>query len=349
MFLITKSEVGGAQKYVKEQIDISVNQFDVFLATNEVGWLTENIADKTMGLLLDKRIESRMAFGYLIKLIKYIKQHQIDLVVCNSANGGLYGRIAAKLTGASSIYVSHGWSSVYNGGRLTFILNRIERFLGNISGKTICVSNNDYLTAQRKIGLAEDKLILLKNCIFPVELQLSAPSNRRGAGSRLKLLSLARLAYPKRMDILIEAMSGIDFAELYLIGLGPDEEEIKKDVYARRLDNVFLLGEVKSFNSFADYHAFILISDSEGLPMSALEAMSAGLPLILSNVGGCSEIVVNPSLLVENSVEDIHRALFELNENFDSYKLPVKDFFDKNFNLLLNKDKYLNLYSSLIK
>ncbi|MCW3462073.1 glycosyltransferase [Chitinophaga nivalis] len=347
LFLITKSEVGGAQKYVREQIAICSKEFEVYLSTNEPGWLTEHVAGEIAGQLLDKRIESRTSIGYLTRLAKYIKEHGIGLVVTNSANAGMYGRIAAKMAGAASIYVSHGWSSVYNGGKLAFLLNRIERYLARLGDKVICVSAGDYEVARDKVGIAEDKLVLLKNCIFPVNA--TAAADRPAANGRLKLLSVARFAHPKRMDLLVAAMKGVTDAELYLVGGGKGEEEIRSYVHAQQLDNVHLLGEIKSFNGFGDYDAFVLISESEGLPMSGLEAMSAGMPLILSNVGGCKEIVVNESLLVNNTVEDIQRAIRALQHNYVQYKMPVKSFFDINFNLLVNQDKYLGLYRSLIK
>ncbi|MDR6566561.1 glycosyltransferase [Chitinophaga ginsengisegetis] len=348
LFLVTKSEVGGAQKYVKEQIDICVNDFNVYLAVNQTGWLSEVAADKVKEFFFDKRIESsRTSPGYLFGLLKFIKRNKIDLVVANSANAGLYGRLAARFAGISCVYVSHGWSSVYNGGRLAFLLNGIERFLGNISDKVLCVSENDYLVARETIKLPASKLIMIKNSIFPIN---KTDSDRvvTKAG-KLKLLCVARFAPPKRIHLLIDALQGIDFADLYLVGTGPQEHSVKEYIEKNDLRNVKLLGEIQNFDDFISYDAFILVSDSEGLPISALEAMSSGLPLILSNVGGCKEIVVNSDLLVENSIEDIKRAISILNEHYSDLRKPVKPFFDANFNLLLNQDRYLDLYRSLIK
>ena len=74
------------------------------------------------------------------------------------------------------------------------------------------------------------------------------------------------------------------------------------------LKNVFLR-KVKDFQNFSDYDVFCLISDSEGLPLSAIEAMSCGLPLVLSNVGGCSELIKENGFLVDNSPEEIANKL----------------------------------------
>lgn len=342
LFIITKSEIGGAQKYVKEQIDICTGSFKIFLATNEEGWLTENVQDKVHDMLLNPAIESRVSLSYLRLLQSYIRLNDIHLIVASSANAGLYGRLAAYFTGRHSIYVSHGWSSVYNGGRFAFLLNRIERYLGKICSRVICVSNADYQIARHVIKIPSEKLWLLRNSIFPIGSQ----DNRPVDINRLKLLSVARFAHPKRMDLLVQAMHGINFVELHIIGGGTNFEAVRSYVESKKMDNVFLHGEINDFRDFSHYDSFILISDSEGLPMSALEAMSAGLPLILSNVGGCKELIVNETLLVRNDSADIHRAINLLREKYFDLKSKIKPFFDLNFNLNINKNEFISLYKS---
>ena len=54
---------------------------------------------------------------------------------------------------------------------------------------------------------------------------------------------------------------------------------------------------------------FSLISDSEGLPLSALEAMSSELPIILSDVGGCFELIDENGILVKNNVNEMTQII----------------------------------------
>lgn len=83
---------------------------------------------------------------------------------------------------------------------------------------------------------------------------------------------------------------------------------------------MFFLGEINNFNDYLNYDIFILSSDSEGLPMSALEAASAGLPIILSNVGGCNELIITENnnsngFTFNNTVQDLEKnklATYEL-------------------------------------
>lgn len=346
LFVITKSEVGGAQKFVKEQIEISSSEFNVFLCTNKADWLTNETQLFVKNTLLNKAIDSKISIAFLLQLIKFIKANNINLVVTNSANAGLYGRIAAFFTSTPSCYFSHGWSSVYNGGRLSFLLNFIEKLLSKISAKVICVSANDAQIARCKIGVNPKKIELILNGTMPIFRQRPTASL---LNNKLKIIALARFANPKRIDLMIESCKSLPFVDLHIAGSGPDFEYWSKYVNENKLSNIHLLNEIPSFDSFCDYDLFMLLSNSEGLPISAIEAMSANLPLLLSNVGGCPELINKNGILVENNINAIQSALLKINENYIYYQTKVLPFYNANFNLSNIKLKYINVYKSLIK
>lgn len=345
LFIITKSEVGGAQKFVKEQIEICADEFEVYLCTNQEGWLTHNSNKIIKGYLLNKAIEGKTSIKFLFQLYQYIKQHKINLVITNSANGGFYGRVAAFFARIPSCYFSHGWSSVYNGKKITFILNFIERMLAVISSKVICVSDNDFQIALQKIKIPLKKIILLKNATFPnYTLKTTGIINP----NNFKIITLARFANPKRIDLMIHSFKSISKATLYIAGTGPDLNKWKDYIQLHQIKNVVLLGEIKSFNSFHEYDAFMLISDSEGLPISAIEAMSTGLPLILSNVGGCPELIKNNGVLVNNTIESIVEAVSTVFLNYTTYQKGSKILFETLYNMNNTKKEYIKTYHKLI-
>jgi glycosyltransferase involved in cell wall biosynthesis len=343
LFVTTKSGVGGVQKFVKEQIDISSKEFDVYLCCNQDGWLSQQSADKLKGHYFSSSIEKKTSILFLIQLIKFIKHHKIDLVITNSANAGFYGRLATFFAKINSCYFSHGWSSVYNGGKLSFVLNFIEKILAFISNKVICVSDNDFKIARDKISISTRKLVVLKNATLPIFKQKITPQNQP-----LKIIALARFANPKRIDLMIKSFEQINDAELSIAGSGPDFEIWKQYVQEKKITNVNLLGEIQSFAAFNEYDAFMLISNSEGLPISAIEAMSAGLPLILSNVGGCPELIYNNGILVENNIESIVDAVDKIKENYIQYQANSTELYNSTFNLNNVKSNYINLYKSMI-
>jgi glycosyltransferase involved in cell wall biosynthesis len=345
LFIITKSEVGGAQKFVKEQIEICAENFEVYLCTNQEGWLSDSSNIFLRGTLINNAIEGKTSVAFLFQLYRYIKQNKINLVVTNSANAGFYGRLAAFFASVPSCYYSHGWSSIYNGKKITFLLNFIERVLAFISQKVICVSENDYNTALDKIKIPPKKLVVIKNATFPIYTTRALGLNNN---NHLKIIALARFANPKRIDLMVNAFKEISFATLYIAGSGPDLKIWQDYIQHNQIKNVMLLGEIKSFDAFYDYDVFMLISDSEGLPISAIEAMSAGLPLILSNVGGCPELIKNNGVLVDNNTAAIVNAVKNVSDNYINYQSGSIALYDASFNMNLVKKNYIQTYQQII-
>jgi glycosyltransferase involved in cell wall biosynthesis len=337
LFLITKSEIGGAQKWVKEQMEICDKNFACYLATNRPGWLSKHV--KHNKLFFDSLIESRFSIKYLWLLNKHVRDNKFDIIVASSANAGIYSRLLKLLNGkkVKVIYVTHGWSAIYNGGFFKYLYIGIEKFLAWCGDSILCISVHDYQTAVNVIGIRENKLRLISNSIFPLDRV-----RKKTAHKKIKMLTVARLSPPKRMDLLVNAVKNID-VELHIVGDG----ELREDLERAAPDNVFFHGEIECFSNFLDFDIFCLISDSEGLPLSAIEAMSCGMPLILSNVGGCSELISGNGILVENNTEDIESAISQSSDQIKTYGRRSKTLFKNRFNLEKNKHKYLSYYHKI--
>jgi glycosyltransferase involved in cell wall biosynthesis len=338
LFLITKSEVGGAQKWVKEQMHICSKSFNCFVSTNKKGWLTEHC--DTDQIFVDQGIESRFSPRYLYNLVQLIMVHKIDLIVASSANAGLYARMAKLLlrNRIKVIYVSHGWSALYNSTRLKTLYVTIERGLSFLSDAIICVSESDLHKAISEIGIAKNKLTFIPNSILPM-------NDIRGGrcDEVVKVLSVGRFDKPKRFDLLVRAVENLD-VDLHLVGSGSQLEEIRQIAP----DNVKFHGNVYDFNNYADFDIFCLISDSEGLPLAAIEAMSCGLPLVLSDVGGCAELIEGNGFLTLNNVDDIISKIKLAKKShieLGNYSLRI---FKERFCLLSNQDLYIDLYDRCI-
>ena len=339
LFMVTKSQNGGAQKWTKEQIEICSNDFKCLLATDEDGWLSKNV--QVGKKFLTKLIYKRFSFAYLFQLYKFIKNNEIDLIIASSANAGIYSRLIKLLNKKIKvIYVSHGWSSIYNGGKLAFLYTFIEKQLSKIGDSVLCISKKDFENAQNIIGIKKSKIKWITNKIYPIR----KIKNLKKENEKIKLLTVARLEPPKRVDLLIEATKDLDDVELHVVGDGSQKDYLESIKHK----NVVFHGEVDGFNDFKDYDIFSLISDSEGLPLSALEAMSSGLPIILSDVGGCFELVEENGVLVQNNKDEIKNAIINTVAKKEYFSNKSVELFNNNYNLELNKNIYLNYYMDIL-
>jgi len=152
----------------------------------------------------------------------------------------------------------------------------------------------------------------------------------------------------KRLDLIIDVIANINHKVKWVhVGNGKSMEEIK-DYASQKLDKsqFEFLGRIdnskilKTYNKY-DVDYFINMSDSEGIPVSIMEAISMGIPVIARDVGGVSEIVNNNyGLLIkdlynmDNVYESIKKFTNERLNNIEKYKKK------SNLSKLVWNDKY---------
>ena len=120
-------------------------------------------------------------------------------------------------------------------------------------------------------------------------------------------------------------------------------------------NNFRLTGFVKDEDLPFYYNAadfFVLPSKSgEGLPLVALEAMACGLPVIATNVGGISEILMEDygKLVPSNQPELLAKAILEFsNIDFSSRKLELRAVMEEKFSWDKNVETLIGIYEELI-
>ncbi len=142
-------------------------------------------------------------------------------------------------------------------------------------------------------------------------------SNYETNGQQITYINIARFSKQKNHIRLIKAFMEIkktrNNVQLILIGTG-EEEGVAKD-YVKELniqDSVLFMGKQDNvYDLLNKADVFVLSSDYEGMPMSILEAMGTGLPVISTNVGGISSIITNDTngILTGLSFEEIAQAM----------------------------------------
>lgn len=179
------------------------------------------------------------------------------------------------------------------------------RICAYLSSSTVCVSNAVRDALVKTYGFRPRKTVVIHN---GVSTSTFSPSETNGAKVRalfnidsdeFLLVCVARLVQEKGVDILIRAVSRVlrqgMRCKCIILGDGPLRDRLQHKVNSEGVwDSVFLEGfqsDVRPYLQAAS--AFILTSHLEGLPISVLEAMACGLPCIVTNVAGNTEVVQN--------------------------------------------------------
>lgn len=133
----------------------------------------------------------------------------------------------------------------------------------------------------------------------PNALALGGPSMSAldPVGTERRLVFVGRLDAPKRLDLVLRAVQRLPIVHLDVLGDGPQRERLELLANDLRIgDRVSFCGrqpndQVHSALRSGRYDALVLVSAHEGVPVVLLEAMSAGVPVIASDVGGVGELV----------------------------------------------------------
>lgn len=309
-FVITKSEAGGAQSHVLELTHgLSAKGHEIVIASGEEGWLSDKL--KTKGITVEiipdlvHPISPMRDMKAILQVQKWLHEVQPDLLHTHSSKAGLVGRIAACTIGLPSVFTAHGWAFT-DGASMTRKMIAIpsEWAAAKTGGEIICVSEYDHALARRFKIAPDTRLHTVWNGIDDVSDRVNLAINPEPV-----ITMVARFAAPKDHSTLLHAVAAVSESpwRLRLVGDGPlltDAVSLASNLGIS--DRVHFLGaRTDVAQLLASSDIFVLASRFEGLPISILEAMRAGLPVVASNVGGVPELVTDKSgILVPASDPD---------------------------------------------
>lgn len=305
LFVITKSNWGGAQRYV---FDLATNlpksQFEVkvyFGGTGEkdasYGVLAANLSIKGVrgehlkGFMRDVSISR----DYLMfkQLTNLFKEEKPDIVHLNSSKAGGLGALAARWAGVKNIiFTVHGWPFLEDRPIIIKGLIWLASWLTALfCHKVICISEFDLQIAKR-MPFISGKAVRIYNGIGPIEF---------GSGKKIRSAfpvgvhitgTIGELTHNKNQIALIEQARNEPSMYVAIVGAGEDIVMLDEKIKEYGLENrVKLFGFVPVGEALRGFDTFALPSLKEGLPYVLIEAKAAGLLIIANRVGGVGEIL----------------------------------------------------------
>ncbi len=310
LYVITIPEKGGAQVHLLDILNHFKKDNELLLVTGSEGYLTDQLREMKVEYQIEptlvRPINPLSDIKALSSLKGLVDSFSPDLLHCHSSKAGILGRLAAKSRNLPCVFTVHGWSFAEGMSRKRiFAARSLERMIASRCKRdlliTVAESDRQYGIAQ---GTAEaDRTFTIHNGISDVNERATLQGD-----ALVKGVMVARFSSQKDHRTLIEAVAKMNGQiKIDLVGEGKsmDSEQAYADSLGAGEKFDFLGNRHDVAQILADSDFFVLTTNWEGFPISILEAMRSGLPIIASDVGGVREAVhdgVNGFLIPQSDV-----------------------------------------------
>ena len=243
----------------------------------------------------------------LIKLYRLIRREDPDIIDTHTAKAGFLGRVAGRLAGVPVIvHTFHGHVlQGYYGPINSWLLRVMERALSYATDCIISVSEQikSELVAYR---VAPTEKITVLPLGFDLEPFLDCPKHRGefrselGLDSSIRLIGIVGRIFPIKnhrlfLDAAARVAAGEPAAHFVVVGDGVLRTEMEQFAGSLGIaDRVVFTGWRHDLpRIYADLDVLVISSDNEGTPVSAIEAMASGCPVVGTRVGGMPDLISN--------------------------------------------------------
>ena len=240
-------------------------------------------------LLGDARVfeipRQKFTVSAFFKLCIFCKKQHIDLIHSHGKGAGVYSRLLGLVLGVPVVHTLHG----YHDGRYSNLFKRIyavwETAAAFITKKIVCVSNSEAELFKNKVNVPDEKLTVIPNGTQVVTTEAVKPVAKM-------VVTVARFDYQKNLLEFLDVarkMPGYDF---FIIGDGADRPLLEAKIAEQHIHNVTLSGlSHQVMKDISDAEVYLTTARWEGMPLSVLEAMSLGIPVVATDVVGNRDAV----------------------------------------------------------
>lgn len=320
LFIITQSELGGAQRFLSNLVShLDRDAHEVLVAVGSSGngdflrvLKAGGIPCQTLKFL--KREPGLNDIKAVFEIRGLIKNYRPDVLFLNSSKAGFIGSLASvfptRINAMKVVYRIGGWSFNDPWPKWKKCFWIILEWLSSKWKDVIIVNNKHDLDQAKKLKIkSRVQTVLIHNGIETYKLDLMPKEEAReklfeqalktsGRSVQAKNIigTIANFYPTKGLEYLIGAADCLSENEdtvFFIIGDGELRPEIEKMIREKGLKKkVFLLGQIPDAYRFLPaFDVFVLPSVKEGFPWALIEAMSAKLPVIATNVGAVPEII----------------------------------------------------------
>lgn len=364
LFLITKSTLGGAQRYVYDlAVNLPADSFDVSVAVGGEGPLVDMLKDAGLKVYTLKNLKRNISVLHdvqtLFTLFSILRKVRPDILHINSSKAGALGTLIGRVCGVPKIiFTAHGWA--FNEDRPVWqklIFKTVHWVTILLSHTTIAVSEGmkaqmDWVGTQKKM-----KVVHLGRTVTNMKYKEEARGilETKVIDTSARLIdhhadfwigTIAELHPIKRLNRAIDAVSSLvrQFPDVRFIIIHDGELRAQLQQQVKDLglqEHIFFTGTLEDAARFLPaFDAFVLPSKSEAFGYVLIEAGQAHLPVVATNVGGIPDIItdgVNGLLVPADNTPALTEALRSLLLDEDLRLRLARAHYDKSVTFTVEK------------
>ncbi|MGG3563700.1 glycosyltransferase family 4 protein [Neobacillus rhizosphaerae] len=349
---------GGLEEVIYNLVkNTNSQEFEVGVAYFKGGVVADRLKEKGFNC---QEINETNKYSRIQQLKNYIKEGKFDIV---QAHFCFHGILAAKLAGVKVIETTHNtyhfFENPWGRTKYSFYLNlvnsvvSVSKAVENFNLTNFKVLNKKKCTVIRN-SIDSERIIPTERSKEDLKRELGLPENA------FVISTLSRLDVQKGIEYFIEAAKMLNQKYENLVFLIPGEgaepysQTLKKQ--AEGINNIRFIGHVSKVNElFKVMDVYAMTSLWEGAPLTLLEAMAYGKPVVVTNVGNTAEVIQDNmnGFIVEKKdvnafVERLSRFIEDPTKRFELEQQAQKDFNEKFSNHIMISN-YKQLYLSLLE
>jgi len=256
------------------------------------------------------RSHGKLSLSAIGQIRRFVRENKIDILHTHGYKTDIIGLLATRGTECMNLSTPHGWS-VDAGIRL-----QVYEFLDRVSFSfmdVVAPLSPDLRDGLLSLPKLASKIRFIPNGVDLNEIDevLKNTGDKKAGKDRFTVGYIGQLIVRKGVDTLIQAFQQlqVDRKELLIIGEGPQRNDLES--YAANTDcndQIQFLGfREDRIELLKSIDVFVLPSSLEGIPRCLMEAMGAGIPVIASNIPGCTELVRNNVTGILFDVGDVNQ------------------------------------------
>lgn len=312
--LVTASPGGGPRHVWDLARHLPKDEFELIIGAPRDGAFFDRFRE--LGLHVVELPHRRLGAAHVALTRRAISRFGVDVVHTHGKGPGLYGRATARWMRVPAIHTFHGLHYADYGPMTRPLYFALERRLSRWSRFVISVSRSGHLEGLGLRLFRPEQSVVIVNGVDVEEnerLLLESPMRRESLGlsaADLVIGCVSRFDPVKRIDLLVDMLGRLTErfprVALVLVGGGGELERIRRLVAERGLSNrVIFTGFVENpVRVQAALDLYVAASQKEGLPLAMLEAMTAGLAVVATDVPGHRDVVASGETGVLVPAED---------------------------------------------